>query len=217
MNRTHRIRVTLAVAVVAVIGCGQSSGAPSGVESTVAPSPSSTVPAPASTSPRPNATAVALAAIVVPGEFTVCVPHNSPLRSGTDEQVVVPHPDGDMTIERRRGYTWSGTHTATDPRFSGTHFYSWDADTYTLASGDEGPLVYAEGLRIENAEGAWQGEATGATFLDGTSANGPVLLTGEGAYEGLTAVLIWIEDSCFIDWRGIVMEFPDPPVPATTE
>jgi hypothetical protein len=165
--------------------------------------------------------------VVVPGEFTVCVPRNRPLRIGTDEQVVVPHPDGDMTIERQRGYTWSGAITATDPRFSGTHYYSWDADTYTLASGDEGPVTYAEGLRIENAEGAWQGQATGAMLPDGTSATGPVVLTGEGAYDGLTAVLLWIEGggagpwtdaaSCFFDFRGIVLEFPDPPVPATTE
>ena len=75
----------------------------------------------------------------------------------------------------------------------------------------------AEGLRIESAGGAWQGTATGATLPDGASANGPLVLTGEGAYEGLTAVLVWIKGSCFFDFRGIVMEFPDPPVPATTE
>jgi hypothetical protein len=155
--------------------------------------------------------------VVVPGEFTVCVPYNDTLRRGTDEQVVVPHPDGDMTIERQRGYTWSGTHRASDPRFSGTHYYSWDGDTYTLASGGEGPLAYAEGLRIENAEGAWQGEASGATLPDGTSWTGPLVMTGEGAYEGLTAVLLWTDDACFLDLRGIVIEFPDPPVPATTE
>jgi len=217
MKHTHGIRATLAVAVVVIIGCGQSSGAPTGVGSTVAPSPSSTVPAPTGTSPRPSATGSGDSAVVVPGEFTVCVPHNSPLRSGTDEQVVVAHPDGEMTIERRRGFTWSGTITATDPRFSGTHYYSWDGDTYTLASGAEGPSAYAEGLRIESAGGAWQGTATGATLPDGASANGPLVLTGEGAYEGLTAVLVWIKGSCFFDFQGIVMEFPDPPVPATTE
>ena len=217
MNRTHRISALLTVAVVAVIGCGQSSGAPTGVASTVAPSPSSTVPAPPGMSPRPSATESGDSAVVVPGEFTACVPHNSPLRSGTDEQVVVPHPDGDMTVERRRGFTWAGTITATDPRFSGTHYYSFDADGYTLASGAEGPLAYAEGHRIENAEGAWQGAATGATLPDGTTAASPVVLTGEGAYEGLAAVLFGIENSCYVGLRGLVMEFPEPPVPATTQ
>jgi len=56
MKHTHRIRATLAVAMVAVIGCGQSSGAPTGVESTVPASLSSTVPAPTGPSPRPSAT-----------------------------------------------------------------------------------------------------------------------------------------------------------------
>jgi hypothetical protein len=205
MNPIHRVPTALAVLAVSLIGCGQQPGSPT--------ASSSTAPDPAGASPRPSATGSGESAAVVPGEFTICAPINAELRSGTDEQVVVPHPDGDMTVERQRGYTWSGTHTATDPRFSGTHYYSWDADTYTLPSGDEGPLVDATGLRIENADGAWQGEAVGAT-LPGTSANGPVVLAGEGAYEGLTAVLLWEDDPCFINFRGIVIEVPDPPVPA---
>lgn len=215
MHRTRRIPASVTVALVAVIGCGQPSGATTDVASTVAPSPSSTVRVPTGT-PRPSATKTGGSAVIGPGEFTACVAHNSPLRSGTDEQVVVPHPDGDMTVERRRGFTWAGTITATDPRFSGTHYYSFDADGYTLASGAEGPFAYAEGHRIENAEGAWQGAATGATLPDGTTAASPVVLIGEGGYEGLTAVLFRTE-ACFIGLRGLVMEFPDPPVPATTE
>ena len=220
IHRTHGMTAALAVLAVSLIGCGQQAGGPTAdaAEATTSvAAASSATPDPASTSPRPSATASAELAAVVPGEFTVCVPHNSPLRTGTDEQVVVPHPDGDMTIERQRGYTWTGTHSATDPRFSGTHYYSWDADSYTLASGDEGPLVYGEGLRIENADGAWQGKGTGATLPDGTMAHGPLLLTGEGTYEGLTAFLVGMEGSCFINWRGIVMEIPEPPVPATSE
>jgi hypothetical protein len=209
-------KLSLAAGAVVVVGvmAVMLGGRGVGVESTAA---SPTVPAPNGTSPQPSATASEGASAPVPGEFTVCVPHNSPLRSGTDEQFVVPHPDGDMTVERQRGYTWAGTITATDPRFSGTHYYSWDGDTYTLASGDDGPQVAADGLRIENDEGAWQGSGTSATLPDGTSAYSPLVLTGEGAFEGLTAILVGIEDSCFFDFRGIVMEFPDPPVPATSE
>lgn len=213
MNPTRRMPAALVALAVALIGCTQQPSGPSAGEA------QATTPGavPTDTSPRPSATGSVDVAVVVPGEFTICIPINKPLRSGTEEQVVVPHPDGDMTIERRRGYTWSGTHRATDPRFSGTHYYSWDGDTYTLASGGEGPLAYAEGLRIDNAEGAWQGEASGAILPDGTSWTGPLVMTGEGAYEGLTAVLLWTEDTCFLDLRGIVMEFPDPPVPSTSE
>ena len=218
VHRTHGMTAALAVLAFSLVACGQQAGAPTAdAEGTTSVAASSATPDPASTSPRPSAAASAELAAVVPGEFTICVQHNSPLRAGTDEQVVVPHPDGDMTIERQRGYTWTGTHTATDPRFSGTHYYGWDADSYTLASGDEGPLVYGEGLRIENADGAWQGRGTGATLPDGTMAHGPLLLTGEGTYQGLAAFLVGMDQSCFINWRGIVMEIPDAPVPATSE
>ena len=223
MQHRYRLRAALALIAIVLVGCSPSSGGPTvgtGPPATPAPAtpaPSPTVPVTTGTPPQPSATGSGDSPVVVPGEFTVCVPYNDTLRRGTDEQVVVPHRDGDMTIERQRGYTWVGTITATDPRFSGTHYYSWDGDAYTLASGDEGPLAYAEGLRIQNAQGAWQGTANGATLPDGISASGPMVLTGDGAYEGLTAVLLGIDGSCFFDFRGIVMEFPDPPVPATTE
>ena len=213
MNPTRRMPAALVALAVALIGCTQQPSGPSAGEAQ-ATTPSAV---PTDTSPRTSATGSGDVAVAVPGEFTICIPINAELRRGTDEEVAVPHPDGDMTVERQRGYTWSGTHTATDPRFSGTHFYSWDGDTYTLASGDDGPLAYAEGLRIENADGAWQGEASGATLPDGTSWTGPLVMTGEAAYEGLTAVLLWTEDACFLDLRGLVIEFPDPPVPATSE
>jgi hypothetical protein len=205
---------TRAVVVVGVMAfvlnaCG------AGVESTAPASP--TEPAPTRAQSQPSATGSAAPAVATPGEFTLCAPINETLRAGTDEQIVVSHPDGDMTVERTRGYTWSGSHTATDARFSGTHYYSWDGDGYTLASGDAGPELYAEGFRIENAEGAWQGEAAGVELPDGTTAAGPLVMTGEGGYKGLTAVLIWTEGSCFLDLRGIVVEFPDAPAPATSE
>jgi hypothetical protein len=215
MNTFTKIAIAVAAAVVVAIMALTLGGRGVGVESTAAPSQS--VPAATRPSPQPSATESDASAVVVPGEFTACVPHNRPLRSGTDEQVVVPHPDGDMTVERRRGFTWAGTITATDPRFSGMHYVSWDGDSYTLASGDEGPSAFAEGHRIENADGAWQGASIGATLPGGTAEASPVVLTGEGAYEGLTAVLFRSEGSCFIAFRGIVMEFPDPPVPSTTE
>jgi len=158
------------------------------------------------------------AASRVPGEFTACVPSNTELRHGTDETGVVPHPDGDMTLERRRGFTWSGAITATDERFSGTHYYSWDGDTYRLPSGAPGPDVVAEGHRIENDRGAWQGWSMGGGLSADTKTFSPVFLRGEGAYDGLTAILFTNDASgCFFGFRGLVLDFPEPPpVPATT-
>jgi hypothetical protein len=180
-----------------------------GVEPSASPSSSP------SAQPSQEATASDLAAARVPGEFTACVPSNSELRHGTDETIQVPNPDGDMTLERRRGFTWSGAINATDDRFSGTHYYSWDGDGYTLASGEPGPQVVAEGHRIENDEGAWQGWSMGAGMSEDTRTFSPIFLTGEGAYEGLTAILFSDEGACFFNFRGVVIEVPEPPVPYT--
>jgi hypothetical protein len=125
----------------------------------------------------------------------------------------VPGPDGDTVIERRRGYTWRGAITASDERLSGTHYYSWDADTYTMPDGTEGPTAWSEGHRIENDAGAWQGSAT-AVSSPGDPPQ-PAVLVGEGAYAGLGAILGPGAGGCFFDFAGVIMEIPAPPVPYT--
>ena len=208
MNNTARlIAAAAAVVVVALIGY-QLLIAPNVGGPDVSPSPS--VPTAA-----PSASASGDAAGFVPGEFTACVPSNAQTRAGTDETAVVPHPEGDMTVEQRRGFTWAGDITATDERFSGRHYYSWDGDDYTLASGAPGPQIVGEGMRIENDQGAWQGGSTYFDLQDGTSAGGLVVLTGEGAYAGLEAVMFFTDGGCFQNWRGVVIEVPAIPVPYT--
>jgi hypothetical protein len=201
-----------AVIVLAVAGTalmlGGGSGLPTGAPS---PLPTAGPPTGAPPSTGPGATDAAL----LPGEFTACVPENSEFKAGTNERDVISTADGDVTIDRKRGYTWKGTITATDTRFSGTHYYSWDGDTHTLASGDKGQTAWSEGHRIENDGGAWHGSASGITLPDGTNAAGPAVLIGEGGYEGLTALLIGSAGPCFLYYRGIVTSIPDPPVPFT--
>ncbi len=210
---------TVAAAVVVVVVAGMAfviGGRGIGVEASAEPS-SSPVEAEQTEAAIPSASAGQRAAAQVPGGFTACVPINKELRAGTDERLVVAHPDGDMTLERRRGFTWAGTITATDERFSGTHYYSWDGDAYTLASGQPGPSVVAEGHRIENGDGAWQGWSMGAGLSEQTRSS-PAFLTGEGAYDGLTAILFDAgEGGCFFNFTGVVLEVPAPPVPATSE
>ena len=205
MNNTVRlVAAAAAVVVVAVVGY-QLFIAPSVGGPDASPSPS--VPA-ATAAPGDTAGSA-------PGEFTACIPANSETQAGTDETVVVQHPEGDMTVERRRGFTWAGAISATDERFSGRHHLSWDGDQYTLASGDPGPTVAAEGIRIENDQGAWQGGSTYVELPDGTVAGGMMVLTGEGAYAGLEAVMFGTDGPCFLDWRGVVIEVPAIPVPYT--
>jgi hypothetical protein len=216
MSTSLRLGGLAAAVIVLVVAAGAlllGGGRNTGAIDSPSPPPSTAGP----TGTPPAATATPVPAALLPGEFTACAPLNNEFKAGTTDRDVVSSADGDVTIKRTRGYTWRGEITATDPRFSGTHYYSWDGSEYTLASGDALQSTWAEGHRIENAEGAWHGSAVGLSLPDGTKWPGPAVLTGEGAYEGITAALLAVEGSCFFDFRGIVTEIPDPPVPYTGE
>ena len=57
-----------------------------------------------------------------------------------------------------------------------------------------------------------------AGLSEASRTSSPVFLTGEGAYKGLTAIL-FSEDGggCFFGFRGVIIEVPEPPVPATSQ
>jgi hypothetical protein len=160
-------------------------------------------------SPAPSPTPPTDASPLVEGQFTACEPGNTQIKEGTERSAA----SGDVTIERKRGFTWSGAITATDPRFSGTHYYSYDANFYTLPSGQE-YTTWAEGHVIQNEEGAWRGASIGAVLPD-ESPSGVARLTGEGGYAGLTALLFIVDGDCVYNFEGIVAEVPDPPEPYT--
>lgn len=203
MNNTVRLfAAAAAVVVVALIGY-QLLIAPNVAGPGPTPSPTAAPTVPSGTGPTASVTP-ALA------EFTACLPGNVPINDGTHEQQTITGLNGDVTLERTRDATYRGTITATDPRFTGNHYYSWNANNYLLGSAEEGQGSWVEGHRIENDQGAWQGWATGAGLPDGTQAGGPIVLSGEGAYEGITAVLFMVDGSCFFDFRGVVMDVPEP-------
>jgi hypothetical protein len=211
-------KLAAAAATVLVITVGGTAFMLGGIGGQPSPQPT-TGGAPQTQQPTaPGATA---SDVLLPGEFTACVPRNAASKTGTTETGVVPGPDGDLTIERTRGFTWLGLISATDPRFSGTHYYSWDGNGFTAGAADpyaqvvDGFGTWAEGHRIETAEGAWAGSTVGITLPDGTNEAAPAVLTGEGAYQGLTAVMFPIDGPCLFDFRGFVIEVPAPPVPYT--
>jgi hypothetical protein len=213
-RRVHvRRRRVFAGAVTAAFGVTVLAGAlavatASGPKTTEIAAGSATTTASTEPAVPPSTEPIADPVPPLPVEFTACVPTNSTFRTGVDEVITIPSPDGDVTLERRRGFTWRGAITSSDPRFAGTHFYSFDADDYTLPGGGEGPSIFAEGHRIETDEGAWQGSSYG----------GNIVLVGEGAYEGLTAIVSTESGGgCFYDFSGYVMEVPAPPVPYTGE
>mgnify|MGYP001818853595 CR=1 FL=1 len=92
-----------------------------------------------------------------------------------------------------------------DPRLYGTVTLTANSDQL------EEDGVYRYSFRIENDEGAWQGEpVAGFTFGDGTTATSVHLLVGEGAYEGSVAVAeIGLANTRF-SVRGRIVEGPFP-------
>jgi hypothetical protein len=157
-----------------------------------------------------------------PVEFTVCINLGPEVHRGTEEQVVVSLPDGELTIDQFRDWTWRQSLTdASDPRLDGTIYHASNADVYTLPGNEaEGPEFAMFTKRIENDEGAWEGSAVLLSSPDGTTYVGPTVMTGEGAYEGLTAIIAndpdtWAESSSCVTGYIIEGSIPAPPVPQT--
>jgi hypothetical protein len=152
-----------------------------------------------------------------PVEFTACIDPGPVVHEGTDEQIIVPLADGDMTIDQSRGFTYRQSLTeVSDPRLEGTLYQASDSDVYTLPGNEAGPEVLTFTDRIENDEGAWQGSVTVLTFPD-RSASVAFAMVGEGAFEGLTAMLVF-EDfwrSCAVSGYIFEGSVPAPPVPQT--
>lgn len=116
--------------------------------------------------------------------FTL-TPVGDPLKEG--EWVYTPGPDGSaefLDIE------WTSLVEASDPRISGTwtevyDFRGWEApdDTGLPFS----PSVTSGAVRIDNELGAWVGTYDG--FGSAVGGHEWIQLRGEGAYEGLTALI----------------------------
>jgi hypothetical protein len=110
---------------------------------------------------------------------------------------------------------------ASDPRLDGDLTFCADAHWFGALEGS--PSVGFGTYRLVNEEGAWQGSETLAEWLDPESGEtmgaggGVTILAGEGAYEGLSAVLTFLPD--WSDIRGFIFEGAPPaaPVPPTAE
>jgi hypothetical protein len=110
----------------------------------------------------------------------------------------------------RRGTVWAPTITASDPRLEGRVTQRNDQDQYPGPDGPESFVLGTSTMRIENDEGAWQG--SNVYFLVAEEGGAiSVVLVGEGAYEGLYAVLDLTDWSAI---RGVVFPAPPPPAPA---
>jgi hypothetical protein len=144
-----------------------------------------------------------------PAEFTgrvVCGPPIGP--DGMGSETTADIGDDGLVLTRYRGGTWRQTIDVTDPRLEGDIYQRWESDGYAVPDGETGPTVAAMTWRIENDEGAWEGGQTELTLSDGTLLQSLTTLTGEGAYEGLTALMgvVGFEEGCTADIRGVIVE-----------
>ena len=181
--------------------------------------PTDDVPAAQPTTVTQPTTTVAQPATAAqpPSAFTACITPGPVVHEGTEEQIVAPSPDGEMTIDQLRGVTYrQSLSSVSDPRLEGTLYQAWDEDTYTLPGNEPGPNIVTFTDRIENDEGAWQGSVVMLRFPDDT-ASVQMVMVGEGAYEGLTAIVAFEEfgEGCMV--RGYIIEgsVPAPPMPQT--
>lgn len=209
--------IAVAAAAIVAIGIGGLVIATRNDDPTggVAADQPTTVAQPTTTVAQTTTTVAQPAAVAQPPvEVSMCNMPGPEIEHGTEENVVVSLPDGEMTIQQRRDQTWTPIlSSVTDPRLSGTVYHTSNADVYTLPGNEAGPDFAVATVRIENDEGAWQGSLVQLAFPDGTEYVSPMVMTGEGAYEGLTAIVANVDppDDCTME--GYIIDGTIPPAP----
>jgi hypothetical protein len=151
-----------------------------------------------------------------PAEFSgqvVCGPPIGVGGNGSETKVDIV--EEGLVLTRYRGGTWRQTIEVSDPRLEGDIYQRWESDGYAVPDGETGPTVAAMRWRIENDEGAWQGGQSELVLSDGTQLQSLTTLTGEAAYEGLTALMsvVGFEEGCTADIRGVIVEGVPAPEP----
>jgi hypothetical protein len=152
--------------------------------------------------PSPGAQVGARA--VAPVEFTA---------TGTTDSCEVPATtDADGPVAHTRGASCGPSYTFSDPRLAGTITWLSNSDEYTDGSG-----LYIESvaMSIENDQGAWRmiPVISAKWPAQGTIEDDPVrhvFLVGEGAYEGLVAVIDGFQTDRL---HGFIIDGEFPPAP----
>jgi hypothetical protein len=139
--------------------------------------------------------------------------------TGSDGTCEIPATtDIDGPVAHTRGASCGPTYSFSDPRLEGTVTWSSNDDEYTDGSG---LFIQSVAMSIENDEGAWRMiPILSAKWPDrGTIADDATrhfFLVGEGAYEGLIAVVDGFRTDRL---RGFIIdgELPPPPENAHTD
>jgi hypothetical protein len=168
--------------------------------------------------------------VAIAGAGALVVGAQSPSPAPPEDQAVPQTPAaftgqiicGDEVTADTAAPTWHQTATMSDPRLEGDHYHSRLAKIH-LAQGPEGSqasTVSWAAQRIENEGGAWHGTmvtyiAPGEPANTSLGARETYVLTGEGGYEGLTAIYD-VEfapySPCGVDVWGVIFEGDLPPI-----
>ena len=107
------------------------------------------------------------------------------------------------------GELWSGELRMDDPRLS----VSGQVRLNEYSFGNGGPKSWTG--HFENEDGWWTAQARAYTALGGGGWHHQILLTGQGGYEGLSAILSADQEavSGFLDVRGAIFTGDMPPLP----
>jgi hypothetical protein len=124
--------------------------------------------------------------------------------------------DGGVT---RSAYVCTQTSTSSDPRLTGNVTKSWSEDTYQTGEGPVSVGIDAHYLR--NDDGGWRCShgyvAKGSTPETQPLTGSTFTCIGEGAYEGLTAVLVSEQVAGYFaeEFVGLIFSGDVPPAPGT--
>ena len=125
-----------------------------------------------------------------------------------DSQMEFTSEDG---VNSGRGMLITETYEWSDPRLPAVKQSILNFNSYAGEGGDRG-IMGQTTIRLEGPDGAWTGGATTMQYVDGRGVGWDTYF-GEGAYEGLVAVLQCTSEGC----EGQIFEGERPPMPDPVE
>ena len=138
---------------------------------------------------------------------------STPIDHASDDSGVELWTD-ERGVEHFHGFRAFSTDEWSDPRLPSDSAMVENFDIYRTDDGTQ--VVGMSAIRLDGPNGSWTGTATSLYSLPDGTGSGVMVLTGEGAYEGLFAVLMG--DPSGMDgyiFEGEMPPMPDPPEPTT--
>jgi hypothetical protein len=202
---SYLMRFCSALALVAILAVGCAGTGASSPATTATPTLTTATPTLAATpvpteapTAKPTATPIPMTDGKGP-EHVIGIESGLRVTQSGTETVV-----GEVT--ELRGQEMTSLETLNDPRVTGTSQITLNGDLHGTVMAEWGTT------RLENADGAWVGTWTGASWNDGSATSVSGWLAGSGAYAGYTYYFHVYGPSTPFQVEGIIFEGTAPPV-----